>query len=297
MPYQQRKATSKSSPAVDAENETHESEAQSRGFYSPSRPSRPRPSNAMTLAGFELKRRQDDGETDRSPKRSRGDGNRRVSQQTTPPPTQFNISPLDPRQRRGSALSPLVLPTNSLRMSPEPGEIPPDEPQMLGTPPSNPSQHRPFGVGVSPSQASVLQEHYQSPPSGQREAYVPPTAGRTETHPTQTLSQREDTPSQAPARNEDPALPGSTPNELSAGDTAQARMNALNEEQRAKQKEFEEGLARKAEQQNTAHERELEEGLNQRRRDADKARQALAERQDEKHEERMTEMRRVLREG
>lgn len=78
MPSQQRKGTSipTSSPTVDAEDEARESEAQSRGFYSPSR-SRTSTSNAVTVAGYELKRRQDDGETDRSPKRSRGDENDR----------------------------------------------------------------------------------------------------------------------------------------------------------------------------------------------------------------------------
>ena len=77
MPSQQRKGTSipTSSSPVDAEDEARESEAQSRGFYSPSRT---RTFNAVTIAGHQLKRRQDDGEIDRrTPKRSRGEENDR----------------------------------------------------------------------------------------------------------------------------------------------------------------------------------------------------------------------------
>lgn len=78
MASQGRKGTSipdaalsrRSSRAVDAEEETHESEAQSRGFY-PS--SRSRTSNAVHVGRYELKRRQGDEETERSPKRSRGE--------------------------------------------------------------------------------------------------------------------------------------------------------------------------------------------------------------------------------
>lgn len=59
-----------SSRALDAEKETHESEAQSRGFYASSRS---QTLNAVHIGRYELKRRQGDEETDRSPKRTRGD--------------------------------------------------------------------------------------------------------------------------------------------------------------------------------------------------------------------------------
>lgn len=211
----------------------------------------------------------------------------------TSPPTQSNISPLDPRRQRGSALSPLVSPVQSLRMSLEPGEIPSSEPQMLAKPPSSPSQHRPFRTGVSPSQASVLQEQYQSPPSGPREPYVPPTSGWTESRPTRAPRQREETSSQAPTRDEDPALPASAPNEYSASDALQARKKAFDEAERIDKQEHEEDLARKARLQNMEFEREMEKFFNQKKHDADMARKAAVQKQADEHEKRLAELRRL----
>ncbi|CAD6566181.1 MAG: hypothetical protein ASARMPRED_008577 [Alectoria sarmentosa] len=406
------------SRAVDAEEETHESEAQSRGFYASSRS---RTSNAVHVGRYELKRRQGDEETERSPKRSRGeedDGDRpanrprnaeedepvrlhcknykcmeslehahgenslpkrpekivlpnhglvkdsegprlrasrnvfdpnfedtrRVPQQSGPivkgassptdrplqglrepkrsssprsrttstsqqltvstqapsrlatsPSTQPSISPLDPRLRRGPALTPLVSPLHSLKMSLEPGEIPSVGTQMLGEPPSNPSQHRPLEVGATPSRASVQHEQYPSQTCGRREAYVPSTSSWKEDRHPRAPDQKHQTASQDPTRNEGPVLPASTLDERSANDhldTLEARLKAFEEEEGVKQKEHEKELARKARRQKMEYEHELEEMINQKKHDADMARKAAVMKQAEEHERRLAELRR-----
>lgn len=235
----------------------------------------------------------------------------------TPPSTQPNISPRDPRLKRGSALTPLVSPLQSLRTSLEPGEVVSVEPKMLGEPPSNPSQHRPHGVGATPSQASVRQEEHHPHSSSQREAYVPPASGgkkegvpqasgqkdnhhspahtQNENRPSQAPNQIDHRSSQAPTRNEDHPTPVSDPNEHSADDsleTIEARMKAFEEEERVRQKQHEEELAQKKRQQRTEFEHELEEKINQKKRDADLARRAAVQKQEEEHEERLAELRR-----
>lgn len=213
----------------------------------------------------------------------------------TPPSTQPSISPLDPRLRRGPALTPLVSPLRSLQMSLEPGEIPSVEPQMLGERPSNPSQHRPLEAGATPSPASVQHEQYPSQACGRREAYVPATSSWKEDRCPRAPDQKHQTTSQGPIGNEEPVLPSSTPNEHSASDsldTLEARMKAFEEEERVKQKEHEEELARKARRQKMEYEHELEEMINQKKHDADMARKAAVMRQAEEHERRLAELRR-----
>lgn len=213
----------------------------------------------------------------------------------TPPSTQPSISPLDPRLRRGPALTPLVSPLQSLKMSLEPGEIPSVEPQMLGEPPSNPSQHRPLEVGATPSRASVQHEQYPSQACGRREAYVPSTSSWKEDRYPRAPDQKHQTTSQDPTRNEGPVLPASTLNERSASDhldTLEARLEAFEEEERIKQKEHEEELARKARRQKMEYEHELEEMINQKKHDADMARKAAVMKQAEEHERRLAELRR-----
>ena len=236
----------------------------------------------------------------------------------TPPSTQPNISPLDPRLRRRLALTPLVSPLQSLDMSLEPGEIPSTKPQMLGEPPPNYHQHRPLGVGASPSQASGLPEQYQSSASTQREAYVPPASSwrnedvsqasgrkdddhsraltRNEGRPSRPPSQVDGHSSQALARNEDYLVRASAPNEHSADvslEAIKARMKAFEEEERIKQKEHEEELARKAQRQKMEFQHEFEEILNQKKHDAEMARKATIQRQAEEHERRLAELRRL----
>ena len=231
--------------------------------------------------------------------------------------TQLNIIPRDPRLRRGSALTPLVSPLQSSQMSSEPGNILPVKYQMLGEPPSNLSQRRPLGVDAISSQASARQEEYQPYSSTQREARVPPASGgkkedvsrasdrkdedhssapsQHEDHPSRATDRGDSHPLQAPARNEDHLVPPSALDEHSADDSRlliDARWKLFEEEERVKQQQHQEDLARKKLQQRKEFEYELDEAIKQKKHDADMARKAAVQKQEEEHERRLAELRR-----
>ena len=231
--------------------------------------------------------------------------------------TQLNISPRDPRLRRGSALTPLVSPLESSQVSSEHSNVLSVKPQMLGNPPSNPSQPRPLGVDAIPPQASARQEEDQSHSSIQREVRVPPASSgknedvsrasgrkdedhpsapsQNEDHPSRAADRGDGHPPQAPARNEDRLVPTSALDEPSADDShslIDARWKRFEEEERVKQKQHQEDLARKKLQQRKELEYELDETINQRKHDADMARKAAVQKQEEEHERRLAELRR-----
>ncbi len=235
---------------------------------------------------------------------------------STPPSTRPNISPRDPRRRRDSALTPIVSPLRTLQVSPEFGDSSSTKPQMLGEPPSNPSQRRPLGVGAIPSQTSGRQEEHQSSSSGQREAYASPSSSKNnedvsqdygrkneahpsalsqnEGHPSRASSQAHSYSSQPPARNADHLAPASAPNELSADDNRalyESRMKAFFEEDRVKQKQHEEEQARERLQQRRELEHQLDEKINRMKHEADMTRKAAVQRQKEEHERLMAELR------
>ncbi|KAL9077107.1 MAG: hypothetical protein Q9161_000373 [Pseudevernia consocians] len=231
--------------------------------------------------------------------------------------TQLNILPRDPRLRRGSALTPLVSPLQSSQMSSEPGNISSVKYQMLGKPPSNLSQRRPLGVDAIPSQASARQEEYQPYSSTQREARVPPASGgkkedvsrasgrkdedhpsapsQNKDHPSRAADRGDSHPSQTPARNEDHLVPPAALDEHSADDShllIDARWKLFEEEERVKQQQHQEDLARKKLQQRKEFEFELDEAIKQKKHDADMARKAAVQKQEEEHERRLAELRR-----
>ena len=120
----------------------------------------------------------------------------------------------------------------------------------------------------------------------------PPIPGSTANQPLRIPSQAEDHPSQPSTHNNKDLAPTSAPAQHSGEaslDTIEARMQAFEDEERAKQTQHEEELARRRRQQKQELERELEEMISQKRHEADVARRAAVQKQEEEHE-RMLEL-------
>ena len=122
----------------------------------------------------------------------------------------------------------------------------------------------------------------------------PPIPDPNTNHPPLIPSQAQEHSSQPPTHNKD-FVPTSAPTEPSSSaddslaDTIEARMRAFEDEERAKQTQHEEDLARRRSQQKQELERELEEKIKQKRHEADVARRAAVQKQEEDHE-RMLEL-------
>lgn len=125
----------------------------------------------------------------------------------------------------------------------------------------------------------------------------PPIPGPKYHPPSTNPSQAQDQPSHAPTHDKG-FVPTSAPTEPSSSaddglvDTIEARMRAFEDEERTKQHQHEEDLARRRLQQKMELERELEEKIERKRHEADVARRAAVQKQEEEHERMMELLRR-----
>ena len=189
----------------------------------------------------------------------------------------------------------------------------PVEPRVLGEQVRRPLPHRLVGVDTSASHASIHQEDRQPHSLDQREAQVPrhssrenedglENSGWEDGHHSSTLIHDDDHPPRSPSQAANHSSHPPTSNnenhvENPAGNddilaVIDFRLSAFDDEERIKQAQHEEEIARRKARQRQELEIELEAKIKKKRQEAETARKVALQQQEDEFERRLAELRR-----